>query len=169
MPKSRLTSMTPYTRCYNEGGFTRGFRCECPQGFEGNPTQQCVGEICLTWFVLRSELPSFCHTSWQCCGSGSRIVWLFDPWIQDPGWVESQHPDPRSRMNNPDHIFWSLETIFCFFWVKILKLFDEDPGSGIRDGDSSDPGSEMEKSRIRRICPAVSSGDCQFIYQCDLS
>jgi hypothetical protein len=39
-------------------------------------------------------------------------------------------------MNNPDHIFQSLETIF---WVKILEFFDADPGwrqfgSGIRDG-----------------------------------
>jgi hypothetical protein len=23
----------------------------------------------------------------------------------DQGWVESQHPDPGSGMNNPDHIF----------------------------------------------------------------
>jgi hypothetical protein len=42
----------------------------------------------------------------------------------------------------PDHISWSLETIF---WVKILKFFDADPGwkkfgSGIRDGKKSDPG-----------------------------
>jgi hypothetical protein len=41
-----------------------------------------------------------------------------------------------SGMNNPDHISKSLETIF---WVKILKLFDADPESGlekirIRDG-----------------------------------
>jgi hypothetical protein len=28
-------------------------------------------------------------------------------------------------MNNPDHIFESLETVF---WVKILKFFDADPG-----------------------------------------
>ncbi len=34
-----------------------------------------------------------------------RIRCLFDPWIRDPGWVESQHPDPGSGMNNPDHIF----------------------------------------------------------------
>jgi hypothetical protein len=33
-----------------------------------------------------------------------------------------------SRMNIPDHIFGSFETIF---WVKILKFFDTDPGSGI--------------------------------------
>jgi hypothetical protein len=41
----------------------------------------------------------------QCCGSGSGIRCLFDPWIWDPGWVESQHPNPGSGMNNPDHIF----------------------------------------------------------------
>ncbi len=41
-------------------------------------------------------------------GSGA----FFYPWILDPGWVESQHPDPGFWMNNPDHIFWSLETIF---------------------------------------------------------
>ena len=54
---------------------------------------------------------------------------------------ESQHPDPGSGMNNPDHIFLELRNhFFAFFGVKILKFFDEDPGSGIRDGDSSDPG-----------------------------
>jgi hypothetical protein len=63
---------------------------------------------------------------------------------------ESQHPDPGSGMNNPDPFVESLETIFfCFFGVKILKFFDEDPGYGIRDGDSSDLGSGIEKSRIR--------------------
>jgi hypothetical protein len=33
-----------------------------------------------------------------------------------------------SGMNNPDHISESLETVF---WVKILKFFDADPGSGL--------------------------------------
>jgi hypothetical protein len=33
--------------------------------------------------------------------------------------------------------------------VKILKFFDEDPGSGIRDGDSSDPGRKKVGSGIR--------------------
>jgi hypothetical protein len=47
----------------------------------------------------------------------------------------------RIRIKNPDHISESLETIF---WVKILKIFDADPGSGmekiwIRDGKNSDP------------------------------
>ena len=52
-----------------------------------------------------------------------RIRCLFDPWIRDPGWVKN--PDPG--MNNPDHIFESVETIF---WVKILRFFFRirDPG-----------------------------------------
>ncbi len=33
-------------------------------------------------------------------------------------------------MNNSDHIYESLETIF---WVKIPKPFDADPESGIQD------------------------------------
>jgi hypothetical protein len=39
-------------------------------------------------------------------------------------------------MNNPDNIFEGLETIF---WVKILKFFDVNAGSG------------MEKIRIRDL------------------
>jgi hypothetical protein len=44
----------------------------------------------------------------------------------------------------PDHISETLETIF---WVKILKFFDADPGSGIFF--TLDLGSGMEKIRIR--------------------
>jgi hypothetical protein len=47
-------------------------------------------------------------------------------------------------MNNPDYISESLKTIF---WVKILKFYDADCGSRIRDGKNriqdgknSDPG-----------------------------
>jgi hypothetical protein len=36
---------------------------------------------------------------------------------------------PGSGMNNPGHVSESLETIF---WVKILKFFDADQGSGSR-------------------------------------
>ncbi len=55
---------------------------------------------------------------------------------------KNQDPESGSGMNNPDHISESLEAIF---WVKILKFFDADPGSGmekirIRDGKKSDPG-----------------------------
>jgi hypothetical protein len=50
-----------------------------------------------------------------------------------------KNPDPSSgsEMNNPDYIFESLKTIF---WVKILKFFDADLASGIRDRKNSDPG-----------------------------
>jgi hypothetical protein len=50
----------------------------------------------------------------------------------------SKKPGSGSRMNNPNHISESLETVF---WVKILKFFDADlyPGSDIRD--LFDPGS----------------------------
>jgi hypothetical protein len=77
----------------------------------------------------------------------SGIRCLFDPWIRDPGWVESQHPDPGSGMNNPDPIFLSLKNIFFVFLG--LKYLNSLMRIGIRDGDSSDPGSWMEKSRIR--------------------
>jgi hypothetical protein len=85
---------------------------------------------------------------------------------------ESQHPDPGSGMNNPDHIFESLETIFLFFLgVKILQFFDEDPGSGmetvrIRDGKKSDPRSGINipdpqhcfyRSKYFPITPQVTS------------
>jgi hypothetical protein len=60
----------------------------------------------------------------------------------DPGWVGIKSGS-GSGMNNPDHISESLET---FFGVKILKFFDADPGSRmekirIRDGKNSDQGS----------------------------
>ncbi len=77
---------------------------------------------------------------------------FFHPWIQDPGCVKSKDPDPGSGMNNPDHISWSLETIF---WVKILEFFDADLGSGmekfgsgIRDGKKSDPGCKNISYRV---------------------
>ncbi len=55
----------------------------------------------------------------QCCGSGSGIRCLFDPWIRDPWWVKNQDPGSyfRELRNN--------------FWDKILKFVDADPGSGI--------------------------------------
>jgi hypothetical protein len=42
-----------------------------------------------------------------------------------------------SKMNNPDHISSSLETIF---WVKILKSFHEEPGSAMEKIRIRDPG-----------------------------
>jgi hypothetical protein len=40
-------------------------------------------------------------------------------------------------MSNPDHISYSLEN---FFWVKILKFFDTDPGSRMEKIRIPDPG-----------------------------
>jgi hypothetical protein len=75
-------------------------------------------------------------------GSGA----LFDP--RDPGWTKNQDPDPGG-MNIPDPVSESLETIL---WVKILKFFDMDanPDPGWKN---SDPGSGMEKIRIRDTHP----------------
>jgi hypothetical protein len=68
--------------------------------------------------------------------------------IRDPRWVKNQDPDPGSRSgmnkNNPDYVSKSLKP---FFGVKILKLFDVDPGSGMEK--NLDPGSGMEIIRIR--------------------
>ncbi len=53
-------------------------------------------------------------------------------------------------MNNPDHISESLKNSF---WVKILKFFDVDPGSG------------MEKSWIRDNYPGSATlVTCQSSY-----
>jgi hypothetical protein len=57
---------------------------------------------------------------------------------------ESQHPDPGSEIREEQPGSYFLELInhfFAFFGVKILKFFYEVPGSGIRDGKKSDPGS----------------------------
>jgi hypothetical protein len=59
----------------------------------------------------------------QCCGPGSGIRCLFDPW--PPGSRMGKKSGSGPGINNPDHISESLETIFC---VKILKFFDADPG-----------------------------------------
>ncbi len=50
-------------------------------------------------------------------------------------------------MEQPGSYFLELRN--HFFGVKILKFFYADPGSGMRDWDSSDPGSGMGKSWIR--------------------
>jgi hypothetical protein len=86
------------------------------------------------------------------------IVKQFDLWIRDPGWVQTQNPDPRSGsgMNNPDHNSERLKTIF---WVKILKFFDADPGSG------------MEKIQIREKHPGSATlfGTLIFKLKCTRS
>jgi hypothetical protein len=73
---------------------------------------------------------------------GSGIGCLFDPGIRDGRQSAS---GSGIRDEQPGSYFLELRNhSFAFFGVKILKFFDENPGSGIRDGDSSDPGSGME-------------------------
>jgi hypothetical protein len=64
----------------------------------------------------------------QCCGSGSRI-----------------------RYEQPGSYFLELRNHFFLFGVKILKLSNEDPGFGIRDGDSSDPASGIRDSGWKKV------------------
>jgi hypothetical protein len=55
------------------------------------------------------------HDSKQCCGSGSGIEYLFDPWIRDPGWekvsiwikqrIGSAVPDHYQNHKDPQHWF----------------------------------------------------------------
>jgi hypothetical protein len=56
----------------------------------------------------------------QCCGSGSGIWYLTDPWIRDPGGVKSQDTDPG----------WTTQIIFPFFGLKYLNslMRIQDPG-----------------------------------------
>ena len=75
---------------------------------------------------------------------GSGIGCLFDPGIRDG---RKSAYGSGIRDEQPRSYFLQLRNhFFAFLGVKILKLFDEDPGwrhfgSGIRDGKKSDPGS----------------------------
>ena len=82
---------------------------------------------------------SYPTTTKQCFGSG---IWDWVAFLTPgSGMGESLHPDPGSGVNNPDHIFQSLETIFqLFLGLKYLNslMRIRDPGwrqfgSGIRD------------------------------------
>jgi hypothetical protein len=82
-------------------------------------------------------------------GWGSRGWEVFSVADPDPGFGAFLTPGSGmgrksasgSGMNNPDHVFQSLETIlFLFFGVKILKFFDADPGSGMETVRIRDPG-----------------------------
>ncbi len=88
---------------------------------------------------------TMCKIYGQCCGSGIRDWVPF--WPLDPGSGMGRKSASGSGMNNPDHIFKSLETILLIFLGSkyLISLW----GSGILDGDISDPGSGMDKIRIR--------------------
>jgi hypothetical protein len=74
-------------------------------------------------------------------------VYLFDPWIRDG---RKSASGSGIRDEQPGSYFLELRNHFFAFWgFKILKFFDEDPGSGMETVRIWDPGSGMEKSRIR--------------------
>jgi hypothetical protein len=64
----------------------------------------------------------------------------------NPGSGMGENLRSGSQINISDHVSESLETIF---WVKILKIFDADPDPGSGIFLTLDPGSGMEKIRIR--------------------
>jgi hypothetical protein len=68
------------------------------------------------------ELPEYQEIRVLNCHTGIAVLWIRDPVHffrpLDPGWVKIQ-----------DHISENLEN--KFFWVKILKFFDVDPGSSM--------------------------------------
>ena len=69
-----------------------------------------------------------------------------------PGMGESQYPDPGSGIwdEQPGSYFLELRNhFFAFFEVKILKFFDEDPGSGMETVQIRDPGRKKVGSGIR--------------------
>jgi hypothetical protein len=78
----------------------------------------------------------------QCCGSGSGIGCLFDPWIRDPGW---EKVSIRIQDQQPGSDFLELRNHFLLFLgLKYLNSLMR-----IRDGDSSDPGWKKVGSGIR--------------------
>ncbi len=88
--------------------------------------------------ALQAKAPSsYCTISLtQCCGSGIRgPFWPLDPWSG-----MGKKSRSGSRVNIPDPISDSLETIF---WVKNTWILWCDSGSGIRN--PFDLGSGMEK------------------------
>ncbi len=98
-------------------------------------------QYCQYWFGYRTAKSTRID-----CGSvadsdpGSGIWCLFHPWIRDgrksasgsgiwdPGWT--------TRII----FFRDQKPFFCFYGVKILKFFDEDPGSGMETARIRDPG-----------------------------
>jgi hypothetical protein len=115
---------------------------KCPQ--EYSTTNQLTSQI-LSQFLLTLNYSHFFSVADPDPGLGAFLT--PGSGIRDPGW---EKVSIQIRDEPPGSYFLELRNHFlAFFLVKILKFFDEDPGSGIRDGDSSDPGSGMEKSRIR--------------------
>jgi hypothetical protein len=96
----------------------------------------------------------------QCCGSGSGIRCLFDPWIRDPGWVKVRI---RIRDEQLESYFRELRNHGLKYLNSLMRI--RDPGlkkfrCGIRDGKKFrilDPGWEKFGSGIRDKHPGSAS------------
>jgi hypothetical protein len=72
---------------------------------------------------------------------------FFDPWIRDG---RKSASGSGIREEQPGSYFLELRNhFFAFFGVKILKFFDEDPGSGMETVRIQDPGWKKVGSGIR--------------------
>ncbi len=76
-------------------------RCLCPDSEENGPFYTQLGYASSpaalrfpALFLLSIGTGTY-RTDSQCCGSGSGIRCLFDPWIRDQGWVKNQDLNPR--------------------------------------------------------------------------
>jgi hypothetical protein len=100
--------------------------------------------IFLPTYMAGLILPS---SVWHYCGSGSGIGCLFDPWIRDG---RKSASGSGIRDEQPGSYFLELRNhFFAFLGVKILKFFDEDPGSGMETVRIRDPGWKKVGSGIR--------------------
>ncbi len=113
--------------------------------------------------ILHEKLLCTCVTSVADPDPGSRV-------FLTPGSRMGRISASGSEMNNPDHVFYSLETIY--FWVTILKFFDADPGwrqfgSWIRNGKKSGPGSgiNIPDPQHIRTCVHISAWKKEHLSQ----
>ncbi len=130
-------------------------------GIAGHASLMGYIESCATIHWLESAWQMLCNLyysfiipwqQWRVSTSvadpdpGSGIRCLFDPWIRDPGRVESKNPDPESGIRDEQPGTYFLELRNHFFGLKYLNslMRIRDPG-----WKNSDPGSGMEKFRIR--------------------
>ncbi len=69
----------------------------------------------LLYVRISSTVPQRRQSGWlslqQCCGSGSGIRCLFDPWIRDRFFLD-RVPEPGSRIPDPKQVFLRANYIF---------------------------------------------------------
>ncbi len=113
-------------RCYAEVPVPVQWQPSVDDWFSGKPVFFCLDYKCTTFSrnVRCSLYPSSVRYQWEVI----TITYDFSI-VADPGSGAILTPGSGPRMNNPDHISESLETIFR---VKIFKFFEAYPDSGSR-------------------------------------